>query len=111
MLNLKRSVVDVDELGGAEQVFRRSELRASLLKPLTAIRIYWHRILENPRSRRPPLVTFATLSAMIAVHYATDQGANAWSYTVAGPWYSAIAAMFSHVSFEHLWINVVMLLL
>lgn len=113
MPSRSKSVFDVDAMGGmgflrANRTFLR---RSSVVVSQEAIRQYWQIILKNPRSRRPPLVTLSIVAAMIVVHFVTttDSGASGIPYTPAGPWYSALGAMFSHVSNTHLWSNVLML--
>ena len=82
-------------------------IRSSLYRSQLAARTYLDAILENPRSRRMPLVTLSTLIVMIGVHYAGDGGV---SYVADGPWYGAPGSVFSHASDEHLWFNCVMLM-
>ena len=103
------SVLDVDALGGVENAFKSSVLRSSLHITRRVLRNYWHKILANPRSRRPPLSTLATITAMIIVHFTVGPFSPWMSYTPDGPWYCVISAMFSHVSDSHLWMNVLML--
>ena len=108
-----KSVFDIDALGGMGflQGKRSFHLRSSMVASNKAIRAYWQVILKNPRSRRPPLATVSILVAMITVHYVTttDRGTSGIPYTTFSPWYSALGAMFSHVSITHLWSNVMML--
>ena len=73
---------------------------------LCGVRIYWQAILENPRSRRPPLVSIAALLTICVVFY-TDQG---MAYSPRSePWFRSLLAIFSHVNDTHLWHNILML--
>ena len=102
-----RSFIDVDAKSGGNV---RSALRSSLAATREKVRGYWTSVLENPRSRRPPLVTLSVLIAIISVHFATDHGKKSIGYTPDAPWYSVLGALFSHVSDSHLLTNAVMLL-
>lgn len=103
-----RSFIDMDASSGGNV---RAALRSSLAATRTKVRGYWTSVIENPRSRRPPLVIFSVLAAIIVVHYATNHGANSMGYTPHGPWYCVLGALFSHLSDAHLWNNAIMLLL
>ena len=82
---------------------------------------YWGKVY-----RRPPLITAGLITACLCVYYIAGEGnkpgasAKALRYypganlTATIPryeWYRPLAAMFSHVSDDHLWMNMVMVLL
>ena len=79
---------------------------------------YWSRVYK-----RPPLITLALAIACIAQHFAAGEGnvpgptARSMMYVPGADfsgrplyeWYRPLSAMFSHVSDEHLWMNMLML--
>ena len=65
--------VDVDSADQSSSYFR-ALVRAVTNRPhrRALVRNYWHAVLENPRSRRPPLVTLCYAIACVVVFYATE---------------------------------------
>ena len=81
---------------------------------------YWLPIFVGHRKcRRPPIVALLLCVACIVVFYLAkeDGSPGPWAQSMVyipgegHDWYRPLSAMFSHVNFEHLWMNVVMLFL
>ena len=70
---------------------------------------YWVYILaKNPKHRRFPIMTSICFLTCVIVFFGADGGT--W-FGRDSEWYSSIVAMVSHVNQEHLWSNMVMLVL
>jgi membrane associated rhomboid family serine protease len=78
-------------------------------------RRYWSDLMrKNDRhacGRRLPIATLAAAIAVLVVFYAADAGGLSYTPGPDGPWFGALASIFSHVNAEHLWKNLVMLVI
>ena len=85
-----------------------------LIRTQAKIRIiqnYWVVIRANPRSQRPPVATLLAFAANIAIYYCAPGRGMSYASGAQGAWFAPLGAMFSHVSEEHLWSNMIMLAL
>ena len=73
---------------------------------------YWKIIItKNPKHRRAPATTAVVAFICLAVYYLHPEHGVAYTPGPGGDWYSAPYAAVSHTSSNHLWMNVVMLLI
>jgi membrane associated rhomboid family serine protease len=75
------------------------------------VKHYWHFVLENPRARRPPMVTLSFLTVCFVVYFNVPGHGSPYQPGPAGAWNGPLISMVSHLNEEHLYSNSFMLIL